>query len=690
MSKLVSLIIVNYKSKNEVRNCLKSIKTKIPYDVIIVDNDKDNVGYGAGVNKGAKRSKSKYLFILNPDTLLEPFVIDKLVNFYQKKKSVGIVGPDLMDKNKDLYEFVGTGDLTPLNAIFALSFINKFVPQNPFSKKYWLKRPKNKIKEVSVAPGGSLFISKDLFDKVGGFDEKFFLYFEESDLCKKVRELGYKIYILQTAKIVHLWGVSTQKNKLKDRYFSQSRFYYFQKNYGLLKALLVEFFVNIKKSYLLFLVILLLAIILRFYRIPQNLDFHGEIGDNYLTIKNTLGQGIIPLLGPPTSHPWLSFGPLFYYLFGPFLILNHYNPVTGAYFFVVVSLIALCANFFLFKKLISVKTALISSYLIAISPSWLDLARQSRFFSMVAYFFYPFLYLLIISLKHPKHLFLLGLVFGIMLNFHLAPIFLIPPALILFWPQRKNIKIKHFFAISLGFLIPNLPFLIYNLKTGFIMLTKFAVWIPYRSVVYTKFNLFFTLTEIYNFFAYSLLPNKNFLGFFIFIAIFAAVYLYRKDKNVQILALFLTFGILALILHKDPPSHYFYVLYPIPVILFVLMLSKLKSNFLVFSILALITIVNFSYLFSRNWFFINQDKVIRNTNIPYKLQLESAKKIVANANGAPFNLKRVGFSDQFAGYFAQNYDYLLWWLGNEPKYYPVDLTYTLVEYPSMQIIKEKK
>ncbi len=428
-----------------------------------------------------------------------------------------------------------------------------------------------------------------------------------------------------------------------------------------------------------FLMILVIAFLFRFYRINENLVFHGELGDNYLVIKNTIGKGVVPLLGPPTSHPWLSFGPLFYYIFAPFLILNHYNPVTGAYFFGTISILGLIANYYVVKKFFSVKVALISSYLIAISPIWIDIARQSRFFSMVTYLFYPFLLLTLFAIQNAKYMFWLGLVLGIMINFHLTPIFLIPSLVLLFFLKRKNIRRKDVSLGIIGFVIPNIPFLIYNIKNHFEMITKFAVWIPYRSAIYHNFNLGFTLDEILRFFG----------GLFFLIPILVAIYLERKNKYVRILCLFLVFGIIALILHKDPPTHYFYVLYPIPVIFLSLFFSKLKS-FLIFTLLVLITVINFSYLFSDRWFYINENAVKQNYNIPYKLQREAAERIVNDANGEPYNLHRVGFSDQFEGEFAQNYRYLLWLYGNEPKDYKTNLSYKIVEYPNMEIIKEQK
>src|SRR3990172_7049818 len=92
--------------------------------------------------------------------------------------------------------------------------------------------------------------------------------------------------------------------------------------------------------------ILSTSILLRFYRIPENLVFHGELGANYLAIKNFILSGQIPFLGPPTSHPWLSFGPLYYWIFAPVLAFFKYNPLAGGYFFATVGVLIAIFNYF--------------------------------------------------------------------------------------------------------------------------------------------------------------------------------------------------------------------------------------------------------------------------------------------------------------------------------------------------------
>ena len=128
--------------------------------------------------------------------------------------------------------------------------------------------------------------------------------------------------------------------------------------------------------------ILLLGFFLRFYRIEEIMLFHGELGDNYLQIKNFIFQKKIPLIGPPTSHTWLFFGPLFYWIFGPILLLSGFDPRSGAYFSEIIGIFTVLLNFFMVSKLFNNKTALISSLLVAVSPIFIVMSRSSRLFGL--------------------------------------------------------------------------------------------------------------------------------------------------------------------------------------------------------------------------------------------------------------------------------------------------------------------
>jgi GT2 family glycosyltransferase len=253
---VVSIIIVHYKDKRKLFDCILSIKHNkpiIPFEVIVVDNDErptiqnelmakfkwveyvkssGNIGYGAGNNLGAKHARGRFLFILNPDTEILSESIDKLVDFLKRNKHAGLVSPNLVDKNRKIFSQIGSKKLTPLRGIVALSFINKLFPNNPISTKYWLRDvPMNIKREVDVIPGCAFLVRKHVFEKVKGFDENIFLYFEESDFCNRVRELRFSIYIIPDAEILHHWEPGKPDTKKAKKVFAQSRFYYFRKHY---------------------------------------------------------------------------------------------------------------------------------------------------------------------------------------------------------------------------------------------------------------------------------------------------------------------------------------------------------------------------------------------------------------------------------------------------------------------------
>jgi len=282
----VSIIIVHYRVKDRLFACLRSIydsKPNMDFEIIVVDNDeiktieKDlgrqfpkvkyiksskNVGYGGGNNLGTKYAKGQYLFFINPDTLVFKDTLDALCEFLDKNTKAGIVAPLLVDKQSKPFVLQGTELLTPFKALIVLSFLNKLFPNNPVSQRYWLKDWNHQtLKEVEVCPGTALMIRKDSFKRAEGFDENFFLYFEEDDLAKRVRAQGYKIYITPKSKIFHEVGVSTKQLPSSSKIFRRSRFLYFKKHYGIPRALSVELFLRINKLTL-FILLLFLALLL--------------------------------------------------------------------------------------------------------------------------------------------------------------------------------------------------------------------------------------------------------------------------------------------------------------------------------------------------------------------------------------------------------------------------------------------
>jgi GT2 family glycosyltransferase len=289
---MVSIIIVNYKAEQELLNCISSVlksKPKVEFEIIVVNNDPasklkrrlnekfpqvkyfkspGNIGYGAGNNLGAKHAFGEYLFILNPDTIVEKDSIDMLLNFIKKNPESGMVAPLLHDFSRKIYVSQGSDQYNLINAIITNSFINKLFPNSPISRKFFHKNwNKKSVEEFDVVPGTAFMIRKDLFKKVGMFDEKFFLYFEEYDLARRIKQLGYKNYIIPSAKVLHMWGESTKKRNDVDKIFAKSRYYFFRKNYGFFFTSIIDIISNLGKYKVVLLFTLIALIFLCAFKI---------------------------------------------------------------------------------------------------------------------------------------------------------------------------------------------------------------------------------------------------------------------------------------------------------------------------------------------------------------------------------------------------------------------------------------
>lgn len=226
----VSIIIVNYNTKDLLANCISSIyefTSSINFEIIIVDNastdgsqkyvksnfphvilieSDENLGFGKANNLGTQYAKGEFLFFLNSDTLLIENSISKLFSFFvenESKLNIGVLGTILVDEN---LEINGYGNSFPTckketrKNLYRIPFLRAFV-SNPTVKTYDLH---NEYFEIDYVIGADMFLRKTIFEKTEGFYKNFFMYYEESDLQKRIQNLGFRQYIFTKTKIVHL------------------------------------------------------------------------------------------------------------------------------------------------------------------------------------------------------------------------------------------------------------------------------------------------------------------------------------------------------------------------------------------------------------------------------------------------------------------------------------------------------
>ena len=249
--------IVNYNTKENLEKCINSILRNPPYcdyQIVIVDNNskdgsknflkkiskkkiktiynRKNVGFGKACNQISKTQKSSYILFLNPDVEISKDSINILLNFLKKRKKIGVVTGKLLFPDGSL-QLSCRQFPSILKALFGReSFLRKAFPNNVISKEYLLSHlDYNKIQFPDWVRGAVMLFKTDIFKKIGGFDEKFFLFFEDTDICLQLRKKGYEIVYLPEAIFYHKLAASTKKEKLKTKIIHNiSMFNYIKKN----------------------------------------------------------------------------------------------------------------------------------------------------------------------------------------------------------------------------------------------------------------------------------------------------------------------------------------------------------------------------------------------------------------------------------------------------------------------------
>jgi len=433
------------------------------------------------------------------------------------------------------------------------------------------------------------------------------------------------------------------------------------------------------KYIIILLSILILGTFLRFYKLLPNLIFNGEMGRDYLDVWAIIHGTRSFLIGPQTSHEWFFLPPISYWIYAVLMLLAKFSPTVINFFFAAVGSLTILICYYYVKKLFGEKIALISSFLLAVSPIWIDLTRASRYNLPAGIVFFPYLWYLEKSIEDKgKSLAILGLILGISMSFFPSPFLLVPAAIVCFIFYKVKPKIKYILYSVLAFIIPNITFIVYEISDKFQITLQLLAWIPYRILgffgLYHKNTVNSTILRenvysIYHFFAESFVPASKVISVTIFLLIVAGSVFWfkkslknkRKEISFILILINLVVSYLGLFVHGDPPEHYYYVIFPIPLILVAYLLTKtFKSRFILIFLTILVGVLGIWSLININWF--NQDAPLANypTRPPtYTLQLAVVSEILKDANGSEISIGRIGTYDQFENNFADNYIYLL-------------------------------
>jgi len=227
---MLSIIIINYNHRNYLKQCLKNIveaNINLDFEVIVIDNNsKDtskkflselnipslklkvilnnkNYGFAKANNQGIKLAQGKYVLILNPDVIVLKDSVEKLYQFLEENSEAAMVGPKLLNPNGTI-QYSSCKFPCWYMPILRRTFLGKL----PFLKKELGKYlmsdwQHNETREVDWLLGAALMIRKEVLEKINYFDERFFLYFEDTDLARRIWKFGKKVYYFPEAQMYH-------------------------------------------------------------------------------------------------------------------------------------------------------------------------------------------------------------------------------------------------------------------------------------------------------------------------------------------------------------------------------------------------------------------------------------------------------------------------------------------------------
>ena len=263
---MVSVVIVSYNTREILRNCLQALfenSKGIAIEVFVVDNNSydssadmvkndfpsvrlianhQNLGFAAANNQAFVLAQGSYIFLLNPDAYIKPLSIEHCIAFMDRMPQCGLCGGKIISPAGSL-EPSARRFPSALSKLLTLSGLRGKFPQSPIINYHEFGGfAHDQPMEVDWVPGTFTIVRKKMLDEIGTFDERFYIYYEETDLCMRAKKAGWKIYFIPDAEVMHIGGASskTRKDKTFDNKASQvlifrmrSEWLYYRKNKGL-------------------------------------------------------------------------------------------------------------------------------------------------------------------------------------------------------------------------------------------------------------------------------------------------------------------------------------------------------------------------------------------------------------------------------------------------------------------------
>ncbi len=275
----LSIIIVSWNVADLLAACLESIQAgpvyvvppgerpapgqeRLTVEIIVVDSGStdhtaevlrrfpavrvlaqaENVGFTRGNNLGLRAARGRYLMLLNPDTRVIGDALPTLAGYLDAHPEVGIVGPHTLNPDGST-QSTRRRFPTFLTALFESTWLQPYAPPGVLRRYYVSDRPDDGVFQVDWMQGSALMARREVYEQIGGLDERFVMYSEEMDWCRRAKDAGWQVVYVGTAHIVHHGGKSTDQVVARRHiYFQQSKVRYFYKHHGRLAGEALRFF----------------------------------------------------------------------------------------------------------------------------------------------------------------------------------------------------------------------------------------------------------------------------------------------------------------------------------------------------------------------------------------------------------------------------------------------------------------
>jgi GT2 family glycosyltransferase len=268
----ISVSIVSYNTRDLLRDCLRSLLAResegeASLEIVVADNGSTdgsldmvrtefpgvrivetggNIGYGRANNAGLQDALGRYYFVLNSDTEVEPGALRTMVSFLDENPGIGMVGAQLILPDGSTQPSCAN-DPTLESIFWEQTYLDKLLPRGKRTGAYTIRDwDYNETREVQQVCGACFFVRQEAYRQIGGFDPAFFMYFEDTDFCVRLRRAGWPIYFLPAARILHHLGASSGKDwRVRARMiaaYNQSRYYFFTREEGRRRGMLVKLY----------------------------------------------------------------------------------------------------------------------------------------------------------------------------------------------------------------------------------------------------------------------------------------------------------------------------------------------------------------------------------------------------------------------------------------------------------------